>query len=122
MMTDFLLWGIVGHLVADWLFQNDWMASNKMNPKHPAGYVHTLIHFVVLGLVWSIFADLGDLLGPAWLVAVVHWIIDLRWPLEGWRRVLKQTREGPAALHVAIWGDQVLHILVLAIVVLVWQS
>jgi hypothetical protein len=27
--TDLLIWGIVIHLVIDWLAQNEWMAVNK---------------------------------------------------------------------------------------------
>ena len=41
--------GLVAHLVADWLLQNDWMALNKMNLRHPAGWVHAAIHGVLLG-------------------------------------------------------------------------
>ena len=29
---------LAAHLVADWLLQNDWMALNKSNLRHPAGW------------------------------------------------------------------------------------
>lgn len=98
--------GVVAHLVADWLFQNDWMARNKMNLKHPAIWVHTAIHAVLLGLAlgWQ-----GGL-----VLAGLHLLIDTRVPLSWWRRVFRQTTEGPAALATAMWTDQVVHIAAIA--------
>jgi len=99
--------GLVAHLIADWLLQNDWMASNKMKLNHPAAWTHAGIHALALGIA------LG---WPAGLVlGLVHLLIDTRFPLRWWQRVFHQTTEGPAALQVAIWGDQVLHITTIAI-------
>ncbi len=109
--TSLLIWGIVIHLIVDWLFQNDWMAKYKSNLRHPAAYVHSGIHFIGLLLIFPLFIAL--------LIAVIHLLIDTRVPLVWWRSFFRQTQEGPAALHVAMWGDQVLHIVVLAIVALV---
>jgi hypothetical protein len=47
-------------------------------------------------------------------IGVIHYIIDLRFLLRWWRRVFRQTTTGDVALHVAIWGDQVAHIAVIA--------
>jgi hypothetical protein len=33
--TPFLLWGIVFHLIVDWLFQSEWMAANKASRRVP---------------------------------------------------------------------------------------
>ena len=100
--------GILIHLFVDWFFQNDWMATNKVNPRHPAGYVHTLSHGVALLLVFPIWA--------AATVAVLHYLIDLRSPLTWWKKVFRQTREGDIAMHVGIWSDQVAHFTTIALV------
>lgn len=105
--TELLAWGIVAHLVADWLLQNEWMALNKVKPLHPAGHLHAAIHYVALSFVFPI--------GVAFILGVVHWFVDLRFALAWWRRFYGQTTEGPMAPHVAIWEDQVVHIVCIAI-------
>lgn len=107
-MSDLIILGIVIHLVCDWLLQNHWMATNKANLRHPAGYVHAGIHTLGLLLVFP----------PAWALAIgiIHLLVDTRVPLIWWRRVFRQTTEGPYAVPVAIWGDQVVHITVITIV------
>lgn len=105
--TDLLAWGIVAHLVADWLLQNEWMALNKVSLTHPAAWVHSGIHVLALALVfsWPVALALG----------VAHILIDTRRPLSWWRGTIRQTTEGPMAVHVAIWGDQVAHVACIAV-------
>ncbi len=107
MSTDLLAWGIVAHLAADWLGQNEWQALNKTRLTHPAAWVHSGIQTLALGCVfpWPVALALG----------VSHILIDTRVPLAWWRRTFRQTTEGPMAVHVAIWGDQVAHILMIAL-------
>lgn len=97
---------LVMHLIGDWLLQNHWMAENKPNLKHPAAWIHTGVHVVLLSLVLGIQA--GVILG------ILHMIVDTRGPLIWWRRVFGMTTEGPFAQPVAIWSDQVLHIVCIA--------
>lgn len=97
---------LVAHLVGDWLLQNDWMARHKSRLAHPAAWVHGAIHGVLLGLA---LGWLGGL-----VLAVVHVLTDTRIPQRWWTRLFRQTADGPSALHVAIWGDQVLHIAMIA--------
>jgi len=104
----------VWHLVADWLLQNHWMAVNKANLRHPAGWVHAAIHAVGMVMIFS--APVGLLIG------VSHLLIDTRHPLRWWFRVYGQTTDGPFATHVMIWCDQVLHVVVIAIAVAVTVS
>lgn len=110
--TDLLAWGIVAHVVADWLFQNDWIAVNK--PKlwsSPAGWIHGLHHFFTLSFVFHWLTALA--------LAGVHIWIDTRTPLVFVRQRLGQGKEGnPVATHVAIWHDQVVHVVCIAIAAL----
>lgn len=99
------------HLVGDWLLQNDWMARHKTSLRHPAAWVHGTIHGVLLGLV---LGGTGGL-----VLGVVHLLIDTRVPLAWWSRVFRQTGGGEAALHVAIWCDQVLHLATIALWLLI---
>ena len=103
-------YGLVVHLFADWILQNDWQARNKSSLLHPAAYVHAGIHLLGLLFIFPWWAAL--------IIAGIHLLVDTRIPLTWWRRVFRQTIEGPAALHVAMWGDQVVHITVLALVAL----
>jgi hypothetical protein len=102
---------LMAHLVGDFFLQNEWMATNKVSLKHPAAWVHSGIHFLVLLLVfpWSV----------ALAVAVTHLLIDTRIPLSQWRKFYRQTNDpaNPAFISFAMWQDQVLHILVLYVAV-----
>ncbi len=105
-VSDLLIWGLVLHLIADWPFQNDWMANNKMKRRHPdvtwfvsgvgnliytpnnrwwrrhpSAYVHAGIHGLFLALVF------GWVAVP---LALTHLIIDCRWPVAKWSKFVGQ--------------------------------
>lgn len=135
-MTDLILMAVAVHLFVDWFLQNDFMAANKMkwvavtdpvcpNPychnvncrynrplrlPHPAGLIHAGLHGLAMLLVFPWWAALT--------VGVAHWFIDLRFPLIWWRKTFRMTTDtaNPAAMHVAIWQDQVAHVLVIFVV------
>lgn len=109
--TSLLLWGIAIHLFCDWLLQNDWMARNKASLKHSAAWVHSGIHLIGLLLIFPPLAAVA--------IALSHLLIDTRLPLVAWRNIFRQTRTGPAALHVTMWSDQVAHITILALAALI---
>ena len=98
--------GLVAHLVADWLLQNDWMALHKTKLWHPAGWVHAGIHALCLGLA------LGPLAGA--VLSGVHLLLDTRVPLDWWIRVFKRSEKAPEARLIAVWTDQVIHIAAIA--------
>lgn len=125
--TELVVWGIVIHLVADWVFQNDWMAVNKYSLKHPAGYAHATIHGLLLS---SIF---GWVALP---LAVAHLLIDTRLPVKWWSKLIRQTQPSgrylsfpternrsdmtyfplwDAGTEVSVWEDQVFHIVCIVI-------
>lgn len=108
--TELAFWGVTIHLTVDWLLQNEWMALNKSNLLHPAGYIHAGLHLVALTLIFPFQWALA--------IAVWHLLIDTRIPLKWWRKTYRQTTEGDMATHVAIWEDQVVHWLIICIATL----
>jgi hypothetical protein len=103
------------HLIADFFLQNDWMADNKSNVKHSAGYIHASIHTCGLMLVFP---------APvAFTIGALHWFIDLRFPLAWWGKLYGQTTD-PVLRHYipfAMWRDQAAHIAILCAAVLVMK-
>lgn len=126
--SELMIWGLVLHLMADWLFQNDWMAQNKMNrrkrgiamiispwwDRHPAAYVHSGIHAVFLAVIF------GWVAVP---LAIAHFFIDLRFPVAWLSKLVRQTQPPTGGFgigtEVRIWCDQVWHIVCIAIAALV---
>lgn len=105
--TYALVWGIVGHLIADWLLQNNWMAMNKQDLRHPAAWVHSGIYTLLMLPAFRWYAALA--------LGVVHLLIDTGRPMEWWFRVFKRMSNGPTLACVKIWTDQALHILLIAL-------
>ena len=98
--------GLIAHLVADWLLQNNWMALNKTNLRHPAGWVRAAIHGLLLGLA------LGWMCGV--VLGAFHLVVDTGWPVKWWIRVFKKCERAPQLDIIRIWTDQVLHIAAIA--------
>jgi hypothetical protein len=94
--------GLVAHLVADWVLQNDWMARNKIRLWHPAAWTHAAIQGLCLGLA------LGWLGGV--VLGVAHLLVDTRVPVAWWMRWFKRCEKAPEAGLIAIWLDQTVHI------------
>lgn len=112
--TEFLMWGLVAHLVTDWLCQNDWMAMNKASLRHPAAWVHSGIYTLGMAVVFPWYLAL--------LLGLAHAVIDTRKPLTWWRATIGQLRDGTVqAWTISIWNDQALHIALLAVAAL-WMG
>lgn len=111
--TSALVWGTVGHLIADWLLQNSWMAKNKRNPCHLAAWVHSGIYILLMlpAFDWYVALALG----------LVHLLIDTGRPMAWWFRVFKRMNNGPTLACVKIWTDQALHVLLIALAALIFN-
>ncbi len=99
--------GLVAHLIADWILQNDWMARNKLSLRHPAAWTHAGIQGLCLGLA------LGSVAGLA--LGFIHLLIDTRVPVDWWIRFFKKSDQAQEAGSIAIWLDQTYHIVCVAV-------
>jgi len=110
--TDVLIWAVVIHLVVDWFLQTEWMATNKTNLKHPAAYVHSGLHTLGMLLIFPWWLALG--------VGFTHLLIDTRKPVTWWIETIKQMPPTtPIYSQVEMWLDQIMHVLMLVIAVLI---
>ncbi len=115
-------WLLIGHLVGDWLLQNDWMAKGKReNLLTTAG----IVHFAIYTLAITSTLLIADLKGKEpifiWttiiLIFVSHWLIDATNVVERWMRFYQQSN----IAIVRVMVDQTLHLLFLAGLALVCQ-
>jgi len=94
------------HFFTDFCLQNEWMANNKHNVKHLAGYVHALIITVPMFLCFAWWIP------P--IIGITHFIIDTRIPIKWWMSVMRKNLPNEPWYHpAAITVDQIWHIVVL---------
>jgi hypothetical protein len=98
--------GLVAHLVADWVLQDNWMARNKTSLRHPAAWTHAAIQGLCLALALGWQAGL--------VLGFIHLLIDTRLPVSWWMRCFKKCKEAPEVTWIAIWLDQTVHIVCIA--------
>ncbi len=111
-------WLCIGHLVGDWMLQNDWMARNKRGRWwsapciiHCFVYATVIVQAAWIGSRGAIPAmQLGALFG---LIFLTHWMIDGFDLARLWGDAINQTQTA----YVRIVVDQTMHLIVLAIVV-----
>ncbi len=111
-------WLLVGHLIGDWVLQNDWMARHKQNGLiNRAILVHCTVYTAMLVLVYFLPAASPRTLSTALLFAVLvyvsHWLIDATGLARRWMGFFHQTD----VLFMRIAVDQILHVVVLALLV-----
>jgi hypothetical protein len=111
-------WLLMGHLLGDWLLQNDWMAKGKKRASLTlAGAVHfTVYTAIVSGALW--LSGIRDKSTAFYLVFygvtfVSHWWIDAGDIVERWMRFYRQSD----LEMVRVMVDQTLHLLVLLLLV-----
>ncbi len=110
-----LLLAIIGHLVGDFLLQNDWMALNK---KQNAGIcaIHAAIWTLSVGLFTGWFflqSDKASLIGL--LLYITHFYQDKTNFITYWMDAIGQYRfrTGPLSPWSIVVVDQVWHIVTL---------
>lgn len=103
---------IVGHLVGDFLLQNDWMALNKKNRSWPC-----VVHCALWTLAVCAFAGWWNPASAAWLF-LTHFAIDRTQFIKSWMRLNNQSAfaKEPLAPWSVIVVDQVFHVLTLWVV------
>lgn len=79
-LAAFFVHLLVGHLVGDFLLQNDWMAANKKKRHWPC-FVHVLIYTIAVCMACRGYTGSWILL--ALFVFVPHYLID-RWNFVQW--------------------------------------
>ena len=114
---------LIGHVVGDYLFQNDWMAKNK-GEKTARGHwicaLHCAIYSVIVAAVvvlggWSYRGE-GVILSllMAWCLAFAsHFPIDRYGLAMKWMNFYGQTREGPFFPCVYIGVDNGAHLIIM---------
>lgn len=108
-------WLVIGHLVGDWMLQNDWMARGKQQGFFtPAILIHCSVYtLTVLATLW--LASLKHVAHPSYLtftliIFLTHWLIDGGNLAGYWMKLWRQSR----LLFVRIMVDQTMHVAVLA--------
>lgn len=110
-----LICAIIGHLVGDYLLQNDWMALNKKKPS-PEGNTACVIHCMIWSFAVVLFS--GWYRSPmamwvCWALFLTHYIQDRTHIVKFWMtRINRQPKfvEPPMAPWSLIVVDNVWHI------------
>ena len=118
LQMDTFNWLFVGHLIADWMLQSDWIARNKQRSwfNYPV-LLHCSIYTLVLG--GTLWLSRRDDVQPTPYVAftaiifISHWLIDAGNLAGVWMVVMRQS----PLPFVRIMVDQTMHVMVLAVLV-----
>lgn len=111
-------WLLLGHLLGDWVFQNDWMVRHKQNGLlNRAIHIHCLIYTLTLLLIYLSTGLAPRSLATVLLFVIIlytsHWLIDATGAAIRWIRFFRQTD----VLFMRIAVDQIFHVVVLALLV-----
>lgn len=110
---------VLAHFIADWLLQSEYQATEKFNGKffNSALITHCMVYTLCFVPVFWI-AHLNWL----WLLPIFwsHMFLDRRWPVKWWiRNVMRTSDETIEKLFwLVIVVDQVMHVLILALIVI----
>jgi hypothetical protein len=120
---DIFSWLLVGHLVGDWLLQNDWMAKGKRGGLvTKAGLTHFAVYTTAIATVLKLLGLAQKspiaIVAISVLIFVSHWFIDATDIVDRWMRLYQQSQ----LTIVRMMVDQTFHLLVLAGVAFVWQQ
>jgi hypothetical protein len=111
-------WLFVGHLIADWMLQSDWIARNKQRSWfNYAVLIHCIVYTVVLvGALWLSRRNNTQITPYAAFTIIVffsHWLIDAGNLPRAWMRVMRQS----PLPFVRLMVDQTMHVMILAVLV-----
>ena len=122
MITETLASAIVGHLVGDYLLQNDWMALNKKKETR-TGYWACNVHCVIWTVCVMTFAQWWTAVNGYWicgLLLATHIIQDKTQIISWWMRLKWKDQSKFAQPPMAPWSlivvDNVWHILTIWLV------
>jgi hypothetical protein len=110
-------WLLIGHLIGDWLFQNNWMAHGKQRgPLTPAILVHCAVYSAAI--VFFLWIASSNQTSPPFPIAALsiylsHWLIDGFDLPARWMRLVQQSNLD----FVRVMVDQTFHLLALAVLV-----
>lgn len=107
----------VGHLIGDFLFQTGWMAKYKATKWGPL-LAHAVVYTVVVALIGWAFGGIS-----AWAIALIfisHVLLDRRGFVSWWSRRIQGVVR-PADAWVTVVADQVFHVIMLAVAVVMTQ-
>lgn len=107
-------WLLVGHLVGDWVLQNEWMVLHKKQAWFTwPGFTHFAIYtLTIYGALW-----LSGERGLTWVTSLVllaliffsHWVVDATHLVQKWMQFYGKGN----SFMVEVMVDQTLHIVVL---------
>lgn len=102
---------LIGHLVGDFLLQNDWQAVNKKRHTLPC-----LVHVALYTMSIAVFTGWG--FWPLLIVAATHFAQDRTSIVSAWMRLIGQRAfaQPPLAPWSCIIVDQTWHLLVLYLI------
>ncbi|MCS6825746.1 MAG: DUF3307 domain-containing protein [Caldilinea sp.] len=111
-------WLLIGHLIGDWMLQNDWMARYKRGRWWSS---ECIVHCVVYSVSVVLAAWWGGrgLVSELQLVTAFPFLLFSHWLIDGfnlaawWGRVVNQTQTD----FVRIMVDQTMHLIVLGVCV-----
>lgn len=107
-------WLLLGHFVADWLLQSDWMAIGKRRAfLAVSGFAHYVVYTaVILILIYMIAPHCRSawlLVSAGLLIFFSHWAIDGTNLVQWWMRIAGQRDQ----TMVRVMVDQTFHLLIL---------
>lgn len=107
----------VGHLIGDFLFQTGWMAKNKATKWGPL-LTHVVVYTIVVTLVGWVSGGIS-----VWAIALIfvsHVLLDHQGFVGWWSRHIQGVNRASDA-WVTIMADQVFHVIILAVAVVMTQ-
>lgn len=104
-------WLLIGHLIGDFLFQTNWMATRKEKEWVPL-VVHALVYTFFIALFGIPTHSIGWV-GIS-IIFLTHIIIDRRFLIRFWVRTIQGAR-GKEEGWLSIVTDQIFHLLILVL-------